>query len=92
MNKYYHGECVGLGMLMILENQEIKQQVKKILEKMGLPTHVDYDIEEVLKFIKNDKKFDGSMITIIQVDEIGKGYLKEVELDRLRKHMEENRL
>ena len=63
-----------------------------ILEKMGLPTHVDYDIEEVLKFVKNDKKFDGSMITIIQVDEIGKGYLKEVELDRLRKHMEENRL
>lgn len=92
MNKYYHGECVGLGMLMILENQEIKQQVKMILEKMGLPTHVDYDIEEVLKFVKNDKKFDGSMITIIQVDEIGKGYLKEVELDRLRKHMEENRL
>ena len=69
-----------------------KTASKDDIRKNGSPTHVDYDIEEVLKFVKNDKKFDGSMITIIQVDEIGKGYLKEVELDRLRKHMEENRL
>lgn len=92
MPKYYHGECVGLGMLMILENLDLRDKVKKILEKMGMPTHVDYDIDKVISLIKSDKKYNGSTVTIVQVDEIGKGYFKDVTLDWLRNHLEKNRI
>lgn len=86
----YHGECVGLGMLMIMENRDLRDKVKKILEKMGMPTHIDYAIDEVLELVLKDKKCGKNTITIVQVDEPGKGYLKEVDMKWLRKHMEEN--
>lgn len=92
MPEMYHGECVGLGMLMILENQEIKNTLYEILRKMGMPTKTNYDIDSILALIKADKKIHDSKITIVQVDEIGKGYLKDVDLEWIRKHMEESKL
>lgn len=88
MGKYYHGECVGLGMLMVLENQELRQQLKTILEKMDMPVKVRCSADELMPYIVKDKKFDGQTMSLVQVDEIGKGYIKEVSIDWLRKHLE----
>lgn len=92
MGRLYHGECVGLGMLMILENQKLRESLKVILKKMGMPVKIDYTVEEVISYALKDKKYNGSHFTIAQVDQAGKGYLKEVTPQWLRKHMEGNKL
>lgn len=92
MPKYYHGECVGVGMLMIMENEELRNKVKKILEKMGMPTHIDFDVDEAMNLIKKDKKYNGSKVSIVQVDEVGKGYLKDVDLEWIRERMEDYKI
>ena len=89
MGKYYHGECVGLGMLMVLENNSLKNQVKKVLEKMNMPVNIEFTADQLLPYIAKDKKFDGEKISLIQVDTVGQGYIKEVNLKWLKTHLEE---
>ncbi len=89
MGKYYHGECVGLGMLIVLENEKLRKQVKEILKKMDMPTDVEFTVEELIPYITKDKKFDGEKISLVQVDTVGKAYIKEVDLDWMKRHLEE---
>lgn len=81
---YYHGECVGIGMMMILENEEIKNRLRKVLLKLNVPLEADYDEDEVISFIKKDKKANGKYVTIVQVDKIGEAKLLPVEIESLR--------
>lgn len=84
LKDYYHGECVGLGMMKILEDDEIKIRLENILVKMGCPIAVPYEIDEVIEFIKKDKKVNGSKITIVQVSKIGEAKLIDVDIEALR--------
>ena len=88
MGKYYHGECVGLGMLMVLENETLRKQVKEILRKMDMPTEVEFTADQLMPYITRDKKFDGEKISLIQVDTVGKAYIKEVDLNWMKRHLE----
>ena len=87
LKDYYHGECVGLGMMKILENQDIKQRLKAVLTKMELPIDVPYQNDEVIELILNDKKVNGNKITVVQVNEIGHAELEDVEIETLRKYL-----
>lgn len=87
MNGYYHGECVGLGMLTVLNNPEIKERLIKVLERLQLPTECTYEADQVFELMKNDKKADHDHISIIQVDEIGKGKIEEWPLDKVRERL-----
>ena len=87
MGKYYHGECVGLGMLMVLENKELRNQLREILKKMDMPVQVECSVEELMPYLVKDKKFDGKMMSLVQVDEIGKGYIKEVDINWIENHI-----
>lgn len=84
LHGYYHGECVGMGMMMILENEEIKERLRKVLQKLEVPLKAAYDEDEVISFIKKDKKADGKYVTIVQVEEIGEAKLLPVEIESLR--------
>lgn len=77
MTKYYHGECVGMGMYTILEDGDIKQRLRHVLEKMGCPVTCVYDPEKVMDILLSDKKADHGTVTVVKVDEIGKGYLED---------------
>lgn len=88
MGKYYHGECVGLGMLMVMENETLRKQVKEILRKMDMPTEVEFTADQLMPYITRDKKFDGEKISLIQVDTVGKAYIKEVDLNWMKSHLE----
>lgn len=68
--KLLHGECVGIGMLYF-SSSEVKNKLRKILEKYKLPTSCDFDKEKVLELIKHDKKASGDTIATIHVNEIG---------------------
>ena len=81
---YYHGECVGIGMLMMLDDVEIKNRLTKVLKKLKIPTKVSYDPDEVIHFIKKDKKANGKYVTIVQVEKIGEAKLLPVEIESLK--------
>lgn len=84
-----HGESVGIGMMMILKQESLRQRLKKILMKMNLPYDADCDTEQLLAYVERDKKAADSMISIVQVDSIGEGYVKELPICELRNYMEE---
>ncbi len=85
----YHGEAVLLGMLKIINNPTIIQQLKDVANRLQIPLDLEYDISQVMKYIKQDKKSQSDFITVILVDEVGRAYLKDYSFQKLRKLLEE---
>lgn len=71
MDELYHGECVAIGM-MAKSCGEVKARISSLLEKYGLPTEFEGDIDEALKLVSADKKRGRDGIDIILVKKIGK--------------------
>lgn len=86
LNDYYHGECVANGMIMIEQNEQIRNDLIDILDKMHIPMIDDLDVNQCIEFIKNDKKAKGNMIDIIKVDVIGEAYIQKVDIKEIRKY------
>lgn len=82
---YLHGECVAMGMMTILKNERIRNRLANVLRRLNLPLSCDAEPEDVVRLIQNDKKADHDHITIVQVDEIGKGHLEEWTMEEIRK-------
>lgn len=85
LHDFYHGECVAIGMMKICEDESIRARLQKILEKMEVPLTAPYEIEEVLAFIRKDKKAAGDSITVVEVHEIGKAELVDRKIEELRR-------
>lgn len=77
--KYIHGECVGIGMMKIIEDTEIRERLKKVLIKYKLPYDVDYETSSLMEIIKHDKKGKGDKIDIVVLDKIGEARIKSVD-------------
>lgn len=87
MNGYLHGECVGMGMMTILNNQELKDRLQNVLERLDLPVSCNPNRRQIFELMKEDKKADHDHITIVQVDEIGKGHLEDWSMDQIREKL-----
>ncbi|MDY3930796.1 MAG: 3-dehydroquinate synthase [Erysipelotrichaceae bacterium] len=87
LNGYYHGECVGMGMMMIMNNPELKIRLQAVLERMNCPVSCTYDPEAVYQLLCHDKKADHDHVTIVQVDEIGKDHLEDWPLPKLKERL-----
>lgn len=88
LHGYTHGECVGIGMVMILQDPILREKVKTILYKMKLPYEADYDEEVLLEYVTKDKKAQGSTISLVLVDEVGKAYVNDVEISDLKNYIQ----
>ena len=82
LNSYLHGECVGFGMIP-MSSASVRNQLIPVLEKLGLPTQIEFDKAKVTEAIQHDKKFDGNNVTIVRVEEIGKYIMKKITKDEL---------
>lgn len=87
---YTHGESVGIGMMMILRNPDLRQRLESILKKMNLSVSADYEPSQLMGLIAKDKKADGDHISIVQVDVIGQAYTKEITLEELADYIQED--
>lgn len=52
----FHGECVALGMLPMIESKALQKRVRGVYRRLGLPTRTAYDKEKVLAEMLHDKK------------------------------------
>ena len=77
MKKYYHGECVAIGMLPMCSD-EIKPRVLSVLKKLNLPTSLEETAVQLIDACKHDKKAFGENITIITVEKIGEFKMKNI--------------
>ena len=59
-NGLFHGECVALGMLPMIEDKSLVRRTRAIYRTLGLPTRTGVDKNKVLSYMQHDKKSAGS--------------------------------
>ena len=72
-----HGECVALGMIPMC-GKEAKERILAVLKKYDLPTENECSAEELLPFVKHDKKSEAGKVAAVYVPEIGTFEFKKV--------------
>ena len=80
-DEMYHGECVALGMLPMCAPQ-VRERLRKVLTKIGLPTEFPMELSELLEACKHDKKCSGDHITVVYVPEIGSYEMKDISFSQ----------
>lgn len=78
----YHGECVALGMIPMCSDS-VRARLIPILERLKLPTKLDFDTARVLDAISHDKKMGEGAVTVTEVEEIGSFVMKKMTLSEL---------
>ena len=67
----YHGECVALGMLPMIEDTALLKRTRAIYRALGLPTRAGANKEKILAYMQHDKKARGDHITVIKCPGLG---------------------
>ena len=81
-----HGECVGLGMLAMCD-EEIEGRIKNILVKLNLPTKASFDYEKAMDAVTHDKKQSGQTISTVYVSKLGTYELRDMNAEELGKRL-----
>ena len=81
---WFHGECVALGMLPMIESNALRKRTRAVYRRLGLPTRASFDKEKVYAEMIHDKKAQGGQITIIKVPGLGCWRAETVPMESLR--------
>ena len=68
--KLLHGECVALDMPPMCSGEAL-ERVTKVLKKYGLPTEIEQSADELMPYLKHDKKMTADLVKVVLVDKIG---------------------
>lgn len=80
MDKYYHGECVALGMLYFI-GDDLKVRLINVLKKLNLPYTLETDAEDIISASYHDKKKAGDKISVVRVEKVGHFILENIDFD-----------
>lgn len=73
-----HGECVALGIRAAINASDIREEevtrITRILKYFDLPQKYPGEENEVIKHLKNDKKFRNGKYSFVKLREIGNAY------------------
>ena len=83
-HQLYHGECVALGMLPMLESSALRTRVRKVYKALGLPVRIRYDGDEIYSHLVHDKKAANGTITLVKVKQPGTYRLEKAPVQALR--------
>lgn len=81
-DKLYHGEAVGIGMMLINDDP---LEVASFLKKLDIHFDEEIDVEQIIEFIKNDKKMHNEKIDLIKVNKEDGGYIESISIEELKK-------
>ena len=84
LEKYYHGECVSIGMIPMC-SEIVRKRLIPILKKLNLPTEIEYGADELINACKHDKKTAGDSITVVFVEMIGESILQKMSFNEFEK-------
>jgi 3-dehydroquinate synthase len=86
-----HGEAVSAGMVLasrlsqklgLIKEADYKR-IRSLLENLGLPTAVNFDMSDIFNIMKQDKKREGDTIHLVLIERIGNAIIKNVSLKQL---------
>ncbi|MBP3706765.1 MAG: 3-dehydroquinate synthase [Clostridia bacterium] len=80
IDKYYHGECVALGMLYF-SGPKVKPRLINVLKKLNLPVEDTTKIEDIISASAHDKKKSGSSICVVSVESVGEFSLENIDFN-----------
>lgn len=83
-----HGEAVLIGMINSLISNYIKNDLLKIAKKFNINTNIKLS-SELYDLIVKDKKINKQTINLVNVYEIGSGYLKSYPINFLKELLDE---
>ena len=86
-----HGEAVGVGMVEITKAAEkawltekgTANRIKALLEKYGLPTSANANINELSEIMLHDKKRRANGINLVLIKNIGTAYTYNMPTENL---------
>ena len=81
-----HGECVALGMLPMCA-PEVLARLVPVLQRLGLPTKVDFSLNRALQAVAHDKKSTAGGVQIVTLLRVGEFRFETVSLDSLRERL-----
>ena len=90
-----HGQAISIGMTYACHISEqlsgFKQteRVVQLLEKYNLPTYAAFDKQKVFDILKMDKKRERKEMNYVLLEKIGKGVVKQIQIDKLSKIIED---
>lgn len=79
----FHGECVALGMLPMIEDPALRKRTLAVYRKLGLPTRTGFDKQKVLAEMLHDKKAQSGAITVIKVPGLGCWQAQKIPTDAI---------
>ena len=82
-----HGESIAIGMLMMIKDKALYNDVRDLFRKCNLPISYTYDKEQLYNYIKTDKKITGDTLNIILLKEEGNAYIKTISLEQIKEYM-----
>lgn len=90
LNELLHGEAVALGMWYSIDDENIKEVLRPIYNKLQQRTNIQYDPEAVYQIIQHDKKANKNTISFVTLTNIGEAKINEIPLENIKKRLEEN--
>ena len=85
--RFYHGECVAMGMVPFC-GDSLRDRLKGILEKYGLPTGYGGDRAALLPLLTKDKKKLGGVIRTVVCEKAGSFALVDMTPAEIGERME----
>ncbi len=83
-----HGECVALGMLP-MSSGAARERIRRVLVKYDLPVRIPFGTQELLSYMKHDKKMQGDRVCAVFVEEIGSARMERVRPEDILRRVEE---
>ncbi len=80
----YHGECVALGMLPMIESKALQKRTRAVYRRIGLPLRASFDKEKAYAEMLHDKKAQAGRITVIKVPGLGCWRAETIPAEGLR--------
>lgn len=87
LHTFTQGEALAIGMAKITDNETVKARLVALFEKFGLPTTCEYHSYQLLAPIFHDKTLVSGKISLVKVDEIGKGDIKKTSVENIKNYL-----
>ncbi|MBR5794786.1 MAG: 3-dehydroquinate synthase [Erysipelotrichaceae bacterium] len=79
-----HGEAVSLGMVKMVEDENVRKRLVRVLEKWNMPLEYEYDKQKSFEYMLHDKKKVANMVSVVQVKEIGQACIIDMTQEELK--------
>lgn len=84
--KLLHGESIGIGMLLMCD-ESVRERLVRVMEKLGLPTKAEFDVEKAIDAISHDKKSKSGCISTVYVPQVGEFEFRDMTMEEISERL-----